>query len=180
MTAMRGRASKRLVIDASVAKSAGGLGASHRVSISCRDFLMAVLEICHHVVMTPQLATEWRKHASRYSRRWRAAMVARKKVDKPVVSSNTGLLNKTCDALAQTQRPIVTKDWLLVEAALAADRIIVSSDAEARGCLEQAATAVGEIRDIVWVDPTEEVDSRLWLQNGAQAEDCRKIGRLRT
>lgn len=44
--------SKRLVIDASVARSAGKKDATDPRSVRCRDFLKTVLEISHRVVMT--------------------------------------------------------------------------------------------------------------------------------
>jgi hypothetical protein len=131
------------------------------------------------MVMTPALKREWKKHASRYAKTWRTSMFARKKIDWPPVAVREDLLDKACGALSTAQHPVLTKDWLLVEAALATDGTIISNDQEAKGCLEQVASTVGEIKDIVWVDPTEETGTRLWLQNGAEAEAKKKIGRLR-
>jgi len=55
--------SRRIVVDASVARSAGET--SHLDSVLCREFLQAMLKICHRVVLTPEIEREWRKHASR-------------------------------------------------------------------------------------------------------------------
>ena len=53
---MADKVSKRLVIDASVARAAGGEDATYPISVSCRDFLKAVLDLSHRVVMTPDTA----------------------------------------------------------------------------------------------------------------------------
>jgi len=68
--------SKRLVIDASVARSSGGEDATYPTSVHCRDFLQAVLDICHKFVMTPDIKQEWDKHQSIFALRWRRRMVA--------------------------------------------------------------------------------------------------------
>ena len=52
--------SKRLVIDADVLHSAGGEEATHSTAKRCRDFLKAVLTICHRVVRTPDIDKEWK------------------------------------------------------------------------------------------------------------------------
>ena len=72
-------ASRRLVIDASVARAAGDTS-MHPTSRSCRDFLLAILEICHRFVMTQSIKEEWDKHQSGFARKWRVSMVARKKL----------------------------------------------------------------------------------------------------
>ena len=48
-----------LVIDASVARAAGGAEATAQVSRECRDFLSTVLTVCHQIVMTPEISEEW-------------------------------------------------------------------------------------------------------------------------
>ena len=63
--------SKRLVIDASVARYAGDEGANYPKSVHCRQFLFPVLDICHQVVMTPSIKEEWDKHQSKFALTWR-------------------------------------------------------------------------------------------------------------
>ena len=65
---MADKVSKRLVIDASVARAAGGEDATFPISVYCRDFLQAVLDISHRVVMTPDIRDEWNKHQSKSAR----------------------------------------------------------------------------------------------------------------
>ena len=60
---MRTRDLKRLVVNASVARAAGGKGATASVSVKCTEFLEAFQEESpYHVVMTPELSEEWNKH----------------------------------------------------------------------------------------------------------------------
>lgn len=49
---MAAKVSKLLVIDTSVVGAAGGPDATYPTSVHCRDFLQAVLDICHRVVIT--------------------------------------------------------------------------------------------------------------------------------
>ena len=70
-----------IVIDADVARAAGDSPDGSGVAKACRDFLQAVLEICHHAVWTPEIAAEWKRHASRFSRKWRVQMAGRRKLD---------------------------------------------------------------------------------------------------
>lgn len=177
MADTRSKASQRLVIDASVAQSAGDLSAQHPVSTRCRDFLKAVLEICHHLVMTPEIDEEWKKHASRFARTWRVEMFVKEKVDWARVFPQTELRAKVCDETAEDQRCIMLKDWHLIEAAMATDRIIVSRDDTARGLFSGVSKTVGEIRKVIWVNPVEELDPCSWLEKGASAEDRRMLGK---
>ena len=57
---MARRAMCRLVIDASVAQSAGGEGAVNGVSKRCREFLVAAYDLAFRVAMTPEIAREWK------------------------------------------------------------------------------------------------------------------------
>ena len=63
---MARRTSRRLVIDASVVHAAGPEGATFPTSKNCRDFLKAVLTICHNVVMTPEIGKEFESITSIY------------------------------------------------------------------------------------------------------------------
>lgn len=69
------------------------------------------------------------------------------------------------------------KDFHLLEAARETDQTIISLDETVRGLFARATQHVGEIRDIVWVNPeyNEEEEPLVWLQNGAPPEDHRKL-----
>jgi len=170
---------KRLVIDASVARSSGGPGSIHPTARNCRDFLLGVLEICHRLVLTPAIGCEWKKHCSRFARTWRVSMEARKKVERPPVPSDENLMARIREAASsQKAWEIMSKDTYLLEAALATDSIVVSGDDEAREEFAKAATLVKDIQQIVWVNPSEESDCREWLRNGAEPEKERLLGRF--
>ena len=76
-----------------------------------------------------------------------------------------------------TDRAAMLKDIHLLEAALATDNIVVSRDDSARGLFSKTARVVHAISSTVWVNPAEEVDPRLWLDNGAEPDQERMLGR---
>jgi capsid protein len=54
----------------------------------------------------------------------------------------------------------------LIEAALAADRIVCSFDAPARECFRRLAGLVGWVGDIAWIDPERDAEELLvWLRS---------------
>ena len=174
--------SKRLVIDASVARSAGGEEATYPTSVYCRDFLKAVLDICHKVVMTRDIREEWNKHESDFARAWRRRMVAKRKFEFLDIPVNDELWNKI-DRIAGTdkQRTEMFKDLRLIEAAIATDRIVISlDDNTARRFFGRVAVQVDELKEIVWVNPAkiEEEKPIEWLENGAKPEKERMLGNL--
>ena len=175
---MPAKVSRRLVIDASVARASGGEEATYPTSKHCRDLLQAVLTICHHVVLTPDITQEWNTHQSRFARLWRVSMVARKKIYHADIAIDQELHRKiqssTVSARAQEA---MRKDLLLITAALHTDKMVVSLDDTARAYFAAASKAVGEIRNIVWVNPgiTDEAALK-WLQNGAKPEKALRLG----
>ncbi|MEP0858722.1 hypothetical protein [Trichocoleus sp. DQ-U1] len=174
--------SKRLVIDASVARSSGREEATCPTSVNCRDFLLAVLNICHKVVMTPDIRNEWDKHQSGFARKWRAQMVARKKFEYLDIPINNELWEKV-ETFAPTdkQRGEMIKDLHLIEAAIATDKIVISLDDNTARCFfSRASVQVDELKDIVWVNPdkTEEEKPIEWLENGAEPESDRLLATL--
>lgn len=172
--------SKRLVIDASVARSSGGEDATYPTSVHCRDFLQAVLDICHKVVMTPDIKEEWDKHQSVFALRWRRRMVAKGKfVFLKEVSEDKELWDKI-DLIAATdrQRADMFKDLRLLEAAIATDKTVISlDDNTARTFFSQAAVDINALKEIVWVNPdqVEEETPIEWLESGAKPESKRLL-----
>jgi hypothetical protein len=67
------------------------------------------------------------------------------------------------------------KDVHLIEAALAADKIVVSLDDQARALFD-----VGELRTILWVNPVRHhPDCLAWLDEGAEPDERWRLGRDR-
>ena len=174
---MRGRDSKRLVIDADVARASGSETATHPRAEHCRDFLSAILSLSHRIVMTEKINNEWKNHQSRFARRWRVSMDARKKIDRINLPEDEALQNKVTNTADDADEiEAMEKDFHLLQAALITDQTVVSLDETVRGLFKRAAQQVSEIRDIIWVNPdrTEE-QPILWLQNGAQPELHRQL-----
>jgi hypothetical protein len=167
----------RLVIDASVARAAGGENAVHPTSAHCRDFLGAVLRICNHVVFTAAALREWKKHRSRFARLWHTSMTARRKVLLVGEVIDKGLKEKVlCVATSEGRRAAVEKDYHLVDGALRTDRIVVSLDESAVEILAEACATVGEIREIMWVNPDKMPETVIeWLEKGTPVQEERKL-----
>ena len=175
---MRARDSKQLVIDADVARASGSETATHPRAEHCRDFLNAVLSLSHRIVMTEKINNEWKNHQSRFARRWRVSMDARKKINRIDPPEDEELQAKVTTTTNNTDEiEAIQKDFHLLQAALATDQTVISLDETVRQLFKQASQQVGEIRNIIWVNPdrTAEEQPIAWLQNGAPPEPHRQL-----
>jgi hypothetical protein len=168
--------SRRIVVDASVAMSAGkGI---HPISAMSRDFLLEMMTICHKAVVSKEIMVEWKKHASLFSVSWLAAMRRRRKV--VTVNPETGeehlqVLRRIAGFTSQ-QIDAMEKDLLLILAALETDELIASCDSTARNLFARASREVTVIQNIVWVNPIDENHSPLdWLKSGARNSPDRRL-----
>lgn len=158
---------RRLVVDACVLQSAGGR--EHPMSRACGRALDVIKETGHHVVLTPAIEAEWRRHPSNYSTLWRNTMRSRQRFhiigDAPVPELRHLISEAPLDA---AQRRTVLKDVHLLEAARQTDRAIISRDGTARDILRQ----VPRLMDgLAWVHPVEHEDETCqWLRAGARAK----------
>lgn len=170
--------SQSLVIDASVARAAGPEDAVHPTAKHCRDFLLAVLDICHRAIFSEAIAEEWKEHQSSFARQWRRSMFARKKIDRIDVPQNIALRQQLEEATPhEKQRNAIRKDAHLVEAALTQGMRVVALDETVRNLFRTAAASGGDLRQVCWVNPDREDDDSLeWIQAGAVAEDSRMLG----
>lgn len=142
------RKSRRLVVDACVARAAGDT--EHPVSSACRFFLEEVLRICHHTVMTDELNREWKRHQSKFTQKWRAAMTARKKAPCAVAAPKLPIDFSGC---ADKTKEAIEKDRCLIEAARATDHIIVTLDKAFQEALMAVPDGRKLAKDVTWVDP---------------------------
>ncbi len=174
---MRGSRSQALVIDACVARSAGGSAAEDPLSRNSREVLTAVLEICHRMVWSRRIGEEWKRNRSRFSRQWQVQMWARRKVDRISGDENLQISDRVLAAAdRQRDRVAMEKDLHLIEAALASSKIIISHDETAREAFSLAASKVHELKDITWINPDcGEEDVVAWLQAGAKPERHREF-----
>jgi hypothetical protein len=173
------KGSRRLVLDASVAGAAGGVDATHQTAKACRDFLPAVLTICHRAVFSPQLTEEWKRNASRFAQSWQVAMERRQKLDWIETKTDDELHEIIAEvAASEKDKAAMEKDAFLLEAALITiDRMVVSLDETARSLYRMLAGNLPRIGKVVWINPGSEDDSaQEWLKNGAKPEASRKLG----
>jgi hypothetical protein len=125
------------------------------------------------MVVTPAILEEWRRHQSKFARRWRLAMYAKKKI----VLLPGGEDPELEDRILRTgrdheQRQVMLKDIPLIHAALQSDGIVVSRDENARAFFQ-----IRELSSITWVNPVSEAERVLeWLGEGAPAADAWKLG----
>jgi hypothetical protein len=169
--------SRRIVVDASVANSAGN--ATHPTSRMCREFLLDMMTICHRVVVTREILIEWKNHASSFSVTWLAAMRTKRKVVTVYPEAGGSYVVRIQDASGFTPQQIAAmeKDLLLVLAALETDNLIASCDSKARNLFARAAVQMEDIKNIVWVNPNDETDRCSdWLKSGARQASERSLG----
>ncbi len=127
---MPSRRTKRIVVNASVARAAGGEGATASTSINCTEFLETFgNNTSNKIVMTLELAEEWDKHQSNYAATWLAHMIATKRFHY-IELPNNDLLNEKIEATATHDKEVnaMLKDFHLLGAALATDMIVISLD----------------------------------------------------
>jgi hypothetical protein len=174
---MKGR--RRLVIDASVGHAAGAADATHPVAKSCRDFLQAVLSICHGAVFGGQLHEEWKTHASGFAQSWQVAMERRRKLDWIDPPRDEQLREAIVESAAsEKEKKAMEKDVFLLEVALAtADRMVASRDDAARALFWALAVSYPPIRKVIWINPASADDDALaWLRSGAKPEHRWRLG----
>ena len=174
----RRRVSRLLVIDASVASASGDKAAVHPTAVGCREFLRAVLNICHRAVMTADIKREWDDHQSRFARGWRVQMRSKNKLFDPGVSSNNKLRKKMeRTAVNNRDREAILKDAHLIEAAITTELIVISLDETARRLFAEATKTVDALRGVVWVNPENSDEGSIdWLEKGAKVENKRRLG----
>jgi hypothetical protein len=172
---------RRLVVDASVAGAAGGKTATAPASTRCRDFLLTLLretDCC--IVMSPKLRDEWDKHQSALASTWLTTMTSRRRVLILVDLPSSNRMRREIERVATKKKSEVDalrKDFHLIEAAIAHDKTVVSSDEIVRRLFKAAAHSVAVIKKVVWVNPVAPAEEPIaWLLGGAKAENIRMLG----
>lgn len=167
--------SMRLVIDASVATSSGERG---QRGGRCQNFLQVMInETTHRLVMTREIGSEWDIHSHPFARRWRRSMNAKRRVDRPIINHDTILRQKIQQSTSiEKALDAMEKDLRLIEAARITDNRIISLDDTARRCFSAVSSSIGEVRDILWINPVYEEETPIqWLKEGAPHEEDRLI-----
>lgn len=117
---------------------------------------MDVVIICHRVVVTSELEREWAVHRSRFFVMWMSWMKRKGKLATFADCRRDDLRTAIgqLDGPTNAERDAMLDDVHLVEAALVADRRIVSFDREARALFEDFASELPDAGSVVWLDPT--------------------------
>lgn len=161
----------RLVIDACVLRAAGEFDVPS--SLGCRLALDKIYKANHRAAVTPMLLGEWDKHQSNFARRWRIAMESFRRLDSVDATPMDSLRQRISEGLRKkANQKAALKDVHLVEAALRADRSIVSQDGRARKLFDRVDGEPKMLDGIAWVDPVEhQADAMAWLESGARATE---------
>ena len=167
--------SKNLVIDADIARASGGGGATHPTAMASRNFLQAVLTICHKVVMTATIQEEWNNHQSSFARKWRRSMVAKRKLVVFTPSQREDIRQGIGQqGVSDSKKTAMLKDCHLIEAALATNLCVISLDDTAKNLFSAMIISIADLRTVLWVNPVREHEEVIgWLKNGAPAEGAR-------
>jgi hypothetical protein len=138
----------------------------------CRDFLKAVLSICHHAALNAKLRKQWDEHKSLFAEKWYAAMERRTKILDLDIEHQGALSVAWSDrGLTAKQAEAAQRDLHLVEAAMLADAIVVSLDKRASEFLKKALCCEKRFAKLCWINPEAEPDAVFeWLNQGAKAE----------
>lgn len=141
-----------------------------------RTFLTALLEAGHLVGFTSDLEAEWKDHAALFARRWLTVMRSRRRVARLLFETNVELRDRAlATAGSENVYDAMAKDWHLLDAALATDRTISSSDDNARAYYAAAAIKVAALKPILWVNPATS-NLKNWVDDGAQDDGEKRLG----
>ena len=147
---MKTKRSRLLVIDASVARSAGET--EHPVSSCCRDTLLSIQDICHRIIMTEAIREEWIRHQSRFTRKWFRSMVAKKKVQRSA-GTHLNLVGEVLKGLSAGEQEGLQKDICLVEGACDGDGIVVTRDDQVVKIWQKCQGQFRLAKPITWINP---------------------------
>lgn len=190
---MAKKTSRRLIIDASVARSAAL--SENPTSLACREFLQAVYDVCHKVVLSAEIYREWdfnalqirfpaEKQRVRFLANWMVAMARRKggKILQPTIPHNDALRTKINHlGLPEASRQEISEDLHLIEAALACDNIVISRDDSVRAPLRSVTGSCPEFEKVVWCNPVDLGEEGLeWLRTGARVVKAWQLGSRRS
>ncbi|MGK3962379.1 hypothetical protein WMF38_55890 [Sorangium sp. So ce118] len=127
------------------------------------------------LAMSPALLAEWERHWSTFARRWFYKMRSSRRV-RDVTPEQHGPTRKAAKTVLDREaRQAVAKDMLLVEAALATDRRVLSLDEKVRRQFSVLATSVADLRSLHWANPTS-TGCTAWLAAQAPDDPAWKLG----
>ena len=159
--------------------------ATDPVPAHARNALKAILDICHRVCLSSDLSEEWKRHQSRYSRRWLTQMYANRKVVTCEPPSCKHLVEDIRSFHLTTESDIaaVEKDIHLIAAALTTShRTILSWDNRVAAvirkvCVDTKTVTNKAVAPVLWINPIADHDSlRAWLSETGPAQPHWPLG----
>jgi hypothetical protein len=173
--------SRCLVLDASLARAAGGYQTISPRGRLCREFLMSVRGICHRLAWGPRLREEWTRHRSVFATTWLTSMQNLRKLRTVADSPGSELLSQFVAGVSdRSLQAIIEKDAHLLVAALESDRRIASLDDTVRGHLASLSVRDAQLGTLCWVNPCVETEQAVkWLESGAPADASRQLRNYR-
>jgi len=147
---MKANRSYLIVVDASVARSAGKT--ENPVSRNCRNTLEGILKICHHLIMTDAIKKEWKHHKSGYTRMWQRQMYSRRKIES-IKDDKLPSLSINESHFTESELDALKKDLPLLKAACASDGIIITRDTEIRDICSKYKKQIKLSKSIRWIIP---------------------------
>ncbi|WP_148293053.1 hypothetical protein [Comamonas sp. B-9] len=155
-------AKHKVVIDANVARSSGET--EHPVSKSCRDTLESIAKNNHSFVACKTLLGEWRKHQSKYSTKWLAAMFARRQIE--IIEHKDESKNKIASSKAEEKfKDAALKDSHIIDAAQYMGNFVTSRDDLAKQAFASIPELTAATKNITWMNPVTEYDALTGVLN---------------
>jgi hypothetical protein len=152
------------VVDASIARACSENTAIYPIATQCRELLLKLQESSYGVVMTKDIQAQWQEYSSDFTEKWLREMTGKRRL-KVISSPETDLeIRSLIEPMAKTdqERSAMNKDILLLEAALATDRRIVSLDENATYKYYIANKGkVVKFQQLIWVNPKDAMSSDL-------------------
>lgn len=180
--------SKCLAIDTDLIQAASGRDeysvVSNEESQLYRRFMLEVLKLGHSVIVTPEIMKEWREHQVLdkpfvpKTQSWYIQMTRRGLIKIHEEDATRPELRDTIFTLVEKNAiDAVRKDMRWIEAALLADKRVVSKESRSFSHFRRAAKSVDEIKAIIWINPRLiREDSIFWLREGAPTDEHRMLG----
>jgi hypothetical protein len=141
---------------------------------------MSISDKKHRLVLSPELEQEWKKHRSYFAYKWRTSMYARRLItiiESPVDSNLRKRIQATVQNPSSGVWAAMEKDCLLIEAALATGKIVLSFDEKVRGHFERSSKDVAELRSIMWANPSHPEEGVVtWILAGCERTQDRCLG----
>lgn len=174
---------KYLVLDASLATGSNDAHFNPQGSVPGdvnRQLLNAVCEEGHVAVFNRQLRREWGDHAGDWVKRtWLRLMEKKRLTLEEEGTAFSGLVDSSSRAFANDgERAVFTKDFHLIQSALATGQLILSNEKRFLHQTAQACQTEEELKKIYYANPSVEGEAcRLWIKAGAEKDAGRRIDR---